>query len=169
MGTESDKTTVDQTYSVSLKVKYQTIPGESVIVVGSIPELGSWKNFKLNMQWTEGHVWVLKEPILTSQPFFQYKYMLTDTEKVGEGKWERGIDRIIDMRDLPSVGPSKLQASTGETERLLGVEDENIKHVELVDEWEKFNVKFSIYYPLSDGEEMVLRSSRAEVKNSSFQ
>lgn len=46
-----------QLYNVNFKVFYQTIPGESICVLGSIPELGSWKTLKCHMTWTEGHIW----------------------------------------------------------------------------------------------------------------
>ena len=46
-----------QLYHVNFKVFYQTIPGESICVLGSIPELGSWKELKCHLKWTEGHIW----------------------------------------------------------------------------------------------------------------
>ena len=66
----------DSLHSLTLKVFYQTIPGESICVVGSIPELGNWKTHKCHLKWTAGHIWVTEEPIVTSASFFQYKYVL---------------------------------------------------------------------------------------------
>ena len=74
-------------------------------MVGSIPELGSWKELKAHMTWTEGHVWVIDKPIVTNQPFFCYKYVLMDNDQKEMVKWEAGIDRIADLRLLPEVKP----------------------------------------------------------------
>ena len=67
-------------FSLSFKIFYETIPGESLCVVGSIPELGAWKTYKCHMTWTEGHIWVLEKPIITSEPYFFYKYVLMGNE-----------------------------------------------------------------------------------------
>jgi len=68
------------TYSFTLRVKYETIPGENVCVLGGIPELGNWKEFKAHMVWTPGHIWETVTPIITSTPMFKYKYALLDGE-----------------------------------------------------------------------------------------
>jgi hypothetical protein len=49
-------------------------------VLGSIPELGNWKQFKCPMVWTEGHICRTVNPIVTSEPMFSYKYALLDGE-----------------------------------------------------------------------------------------
>jgi len=59
-----------------LSILYETVPGESICVVGSIPELGSWEDLKAPMTWTDGHIWVLNRPINTTTPYFSYKYVL---------------------------------------------------------------------------------------------
>ena len=47
-------------YEVTFRIQYETNPGESLCIIGSSPELGSWKDFsKARLKWTEGHVWVL--------------------------------------------------------------------------------------------------------------
>jgi len=84
------------TYSMTLSVMHETIVGENLCVLGSIPELGLWKEFKCRMVWTEGHVWKTIKPIITSEPGFRYKYALLDGENDEEQtlkKWEKGIDR----------------------------------------------------------------------------
>ena len=48
-------------YCLTLRIKYETNLGESVSIIGDIEELGNWKNFKCEMTWTEGHVWVLQD------------------------------------------------------------------------------------------------------------
>jgi hypothetical protein len=56
----------DYEFLLDLSVKYNTVPGQFIHVIGSIPELGSWKNDQIcKMQWTEGHVWRTIQPIRT--------------------------------------------------------------------------------------------------------
>ena len=43
--------------------------------MGSIKELGCWKEFVCPMKWTEDHIWVTDE-LLVESPIFQYKYVL---------------------------------------------------------------------------------------------
>lgn len=138
-----------QFYSLSLKIFYETIPGESICVVGSIPELGTWKELKCHMTWTEGHIWVIDKPIVTNQPFFSYKYVLMDNDKKDMVKWEAGIDRIAELRLLPEItAPVRkiVQGGTGSSD--LFMQKMDLKHVELYDEWETFMVRFTIFYPL---------------------
>lgn len=68
------------TYSVTLSVRHETVVGENLCVLGSIPELGMWKEFKCKMVWTAGHVWKTVKPIITNEPAFRYKYALLDGE-----------------------------------------------------------------------------------------
>ena len=45
-------------YSLTFKIKMETKMGESMSVVGSLNELGRWKDFRVaKMKWTEGHIW----------------------------------------------------------------------------------------------------------------
>ena len=55
-----------------------------------------WKDNQVcQLQWTDGHVWQSSEPIVTSKPFFMYKYVLLDGKE--QIAWEEGIDRIADL------------------------------------------------------------------------
>jgi hypothetical protein len=78
--TRNHKSGTGVSYSVSLSVMHETIVGENLCVLGSIPELGMWKEFKCKMVWTEGHVWRTVNPLITSEPAFRYKYALLDGE-----------------------------------------------------------------------------------------
>ena len=49
------------------------------------------------MRWTQGHIWVLDKPIVTTNPFFKYKYKVIDKNSKDE-VWECGVDRIADLR-----------------------------------------------------------------------
>ena len=88
------------------------------------------------MVWTPGHIWETVKPIVTSTPRFKYKYALLDGENGKEQElicWEKGIDRLAELALLPATGGYESSS--------------NLKHVHLDDEWEKFKVAFSVYYP----------------------
>lgn len=85
-------------HKVKLRIPYETSFGQSLSVVGSIPELGDWSTYKHELQWTEGHVWLSKQPLTTTQRFFSYKYVVLDHGKVQ--MWEKGVDRIADLATL---------------------------------------------------------------------
>lgn len=54
-----------ETYALTLTVMYETKPGEDIYVVGSIKELGEWKDIhKAPLKWSKGHVWVTKDPLI---------------------------------------------------------------------------------------------------------
>ena len=87
------------------------------------------------MVWTEGHVWRTVKPIITSEPMFSYKYALLDGENGEEQellKWEKGVDRLCQC--------SLLEEQAGSSSTL--------KHIRLDDVWEKFKVKFTVFYPI---------------------
>ena len=101
--------------------------------MGSIPELGGWKEPVHLLKWTEGHVWVSEKPIKV-QNEFEYKYMVYNQNEE-HSIWERGLNR--------TVKPSGAQ-------------------IELMDWWEKINLTFVVNAPdekildlviLKDGEE----------------
>ena len=110
-------------YSLTLKINYETKFGESLCVVGSIPELGEWKHFKAHLTWSPGHTWVMKAPLVTNTPIFNYKYLVLKDKK-GVSRWEKCTNRVADLKAL-----SKSQKSP---------------HVEIEDKWEIFKLKISI-------------------------
>ena len=69
-------TMVATQYSVKFKLYYQTIPGEDLFVIGNIPELGKIEEKKHPLMWTEGHIWVSEEPLITSISSFEYSYVM---------------------------------------------------------------------------------------------
>ena len=85
-------------YKVTFKVKKETQPGQSLCIVGDIPELGQWQKFNCCMTWTEGHVWIIENLEITSKPFFNYKYVVLVDGNASE--WERGENRIADLRAI---------------------------------------------------------------------
>lgn len=135
-------------YKVTLKVPYETIIGQSLFVMGSIPELGNWTEFVCPMTWTEGHIWVTKDLVVHSQPIFQYKYVIK--QEHGETIWEGGMDRIADLTILVNQNKDMPKPS--------------VKHVQLQDEWEHFAVKFSVNYNLdNDYYNVRINGSREEL------
>ena len=128
-------------YSVTFKIKMETKMGESMAVVGSLNELGRWKNFnQAKMKWTTGHIWVITLEIPKTNTVFMYKYV-----KVVNGNadsWEQGYNRIADLLSLHQV-----QNGTSE-------EPIKVSEVTLNDIWESYTVNFSIYYPIEEDEKM---------------
>ena len=79
---------------------YETQIGETLAVIGNIPELGQWDDFsKCKMKWTEGHKWVSDDIKISGKHFFLYKYVIIENEKVK--RWERGANRVADLDILP--------------------------------------------------------------------
>lgn len=104
-------------YNLTLRIKYETNLGESMSIIGDIEELGNWKNFKCHMTWTEGHVWVLRDLPIKEKSIFNYKYVLMKDGK--PQTWEKGQNRIADLRLLQKTGTS-------------------VNSVEIHDEWQAF-------------------------------
>ena len=46
--------------------------GQSVILMGGIPEIGNWDKEKpiIKLKWTEGDYWVTDVPIVSSKYYF---------------------------------------------------------------------------------------------------
>ena len=109
------------------------------------------------MKWTEGDVWVSKQPLITNNFFFTYKYSWFEKEGHQLVGWERGIDRIADLEIMPdcrNVG-RELDALANNNEGLYnsqkvfeyqiaqdnlnGISSTNItKHIQYNDEWESY-------------------------------
>lgn len=66
---------IQEPIRVTFKIKYETKPGQSLCIVGSIPQLGEWSDYKAQMSWTDDHVWVLEDFPL-DVAYFQYKYVV---------------------------------------------------------------------------------------------
>ena len=128
-------------YAVTFSIGYETTFGEELWVLGSIPELGEWKEYKYKLFWGDNHCWQTQEPILVDDPYFEYKFVLFGTE--GELRfWEDGINRIADLETLPQEVPS---APNGP------------KHVFIHDVWEEYKIRFTVFDPLYErGDQMLL-------------
>lgn len=84
-----------------MKIKYVTTPGEEIYAIGAIEEMGKWKDLKCKLWWTEGHIWVTEDPIITSSTNFSYKYVMAEGGQLKN--WETGVDRVADLAILPTV------------------------------------------------------------------
>ena len=59
------------------------------------------------MDWKSGDLWVSSSPLRTNVSHFNYKYAVFRNnykERIG---WERGVDRIADLKVLPDESYQK--------------------------------------------------------------
>ena len=133
-------------FEVTFRMPYETKMGESIAVLGSIEKLGLWKDIRYHLTWTEGHMWVSKEPLVVECCYFQYKYVLVEEDQLKA--WERGIDRIADfeIEQDPTLreaaGLEKVNFFQSST---FGHQNGKNESVSLNDEWEILYLKFSIF------------------------
>ena len=71
--------------------------------MGSLKELGAWKEFKHHMKWTDGDNWVSVSPLITDAFYFQYKYAILEKEGTERVSWENGVDKIADLEIMPDA------------------------------------------------------------------
>jgi hypothetical protein len=45
-------------WHVNFKIKYEVNFGESIAVVGSIDDLGNWKEYKHHLIWSPDNIWM---------------------------------------------------------------------------------------------------------------
>jgi hypothetical protein len=96
VGSSSD---VPSQYNLKLRIKMETRPGQSMSIVGSLPQLGRWKDFRVcGMKWSEGHIWEINLNIPSKDCVFCYKYVKVNNGNAEE--WEQGYNRIADLLSL---------------------------------------------------------------------
>lgn len=122
-------------------MRFPTVTGEDVGVIGDLPELGNWDPKKcLKLKWYQDHVWETVVPLVTNRPYFKYKYVqYSPTTKI-----EDGMDRVAELRLLPEIknrGVAQRQQASQITQ------SQAVKQVELNDEWEAFRAHFTIWHP----------------------
>ena len=104
------------------------------------------------MKWTEGHVWEISDLFL-KKPQFLYKYVVLQNDQ--PSIWERGENRVADLRVLPEQSPDAdilnqvLMSNNNRSKKTSGT-----KNVEIFDDWEAFTVRMQVYVPygLNDNE-----------------
>lgn len=119
------------------------------------------------LRWTEGDIWVSKEPLVTSEYFFHYKYAIVEDNKVIG--WERGVDRVADLEILPDMRNGRLYNCP--TELFYDMECKHpgsptTKICVLNEIWEKLTVSFMVYHPSEDhNDELLFDCPRVNARN----
>lgn len=120
----------ENAYTIKFSIKYQTSPGQNIYILGSIPELGKWKENKFKLKWNEGHIWKGKLQLPKHTSHFVFKFVCISDDNQYK-RWEEGPDRIFDK--------SKFDR------------DEEVIKLDCM--WEHFSINFNIYYPLTNDTE----------------
>lgn len=145
------------TYSVTFKVQMKVNFGETLCVLGSLPELGKWKEYKHHLQWTEGDVWESITPLMTHSYYYQYKYAVLEENGTKLINWEKGIDRLADMEIMPDHKQSyQTGGATLSGPDLANVNQASlssgIKYIHYNDVWEQYNLSFTVWHPIEERE-----------------
>ncbi|CAA0840857.1 Phosphoglucan- water dikinase- chloroplastic [Striga hermonthica] len=77
---------------VNIRLDHQVEFGEHVAILGSVKELGSWKN-RVMMAWTENG-WVCDLELTGSQDPIEFKFVIVGKDKEGL-TWESGDNRVL--------------------------------------------------------------------------
>lgn len=125
---------------VKFRIKYRPEKGESLYLLGSIPELGSWNKMHsplmLPVPKEDGIYEVaMKLPRDVEHEEFEYKYFTRRGD--GTRRWEGGENRVA--RPFDKGAPQERDADEA---------------VLWDDRWEKIRVEFSIYYPTKENQVM---------------
>ncbi len=112
-------------YTIKFSIKYTTQIGENIYILGNIQELGNWKETKIKLKWSEGHIWKSKLTLPSKVKNFCFKFVCASDKHM---RWEEGADRIFDRTKF----------------------DENSDTIKLDCVWEHFSIGFNIFYPLAN-------------------
>ena len=147
-----------QKYVVTFRIQIPTIMGQDIGVYGDIPELGNWDPKKcLKLKWFKDHIWESEVPLVTTHPYFKYKYVYYHPETIIED----GMDRLAELRLLPEIKSEGACVDHHHTHAHDHHSGYNTKKVELNDEWETFKMTFQVFHP--NDVTMRLSGSRAEL------
>jgi len=88
---------------IIFQMKYNTLPGEDLGVIGSIEELGMWdQNKALKLVWNNGNVWKTKINFNFSRTnSFEFKFIFISNGKVKQ--WEDGSNRKLIYEQLKEM------------------------------------------------------------------
>ena len=108
------KPTHDLGYSlkVSLDWNGHLQDHQKLAFVGEIPELGEWKQAKAFLKKDHTGFYVLTQPIVTKKHFFKGKFAVYDPHAGLKIQFERGIDRIFDLRLIENDNNPLTQVET---------------------------------------------------------
>jgi len=136
----------EKTYEYTLKfsMKYQTLPGQNIYILGNLDNLGNWKNKIFKLKWTNGHIWKGELSLNRDIESFEYKFVCAE-DKPGSERWEQGKNRLF-LFDRKLLSPKN--------------------KIKLDCVWEKFVINFNLYYPLkNDSEKMQITGEVNELGN----
>ena len=89
--------------TINFEIKYDTNIGETLGIIGSLNELGLWKQSKaLKMVWNKGNIWTttLNLNNYNNAINFEYKFIILSNGKIKY--WEDGYDDIYAQRQSSS-------------------------------------------------------------------
>lgn len=88
---------------IVFQMKYNTLPGEDLGVIGSIEELGMWdQNKALKLSWNSGNIWKTKINYnFTRANSFEFKYIFISNGRVKQ--WEDGSNRKVNFEHLREI------------------------------------------------------------------
>lgn len=88
---------------IVFQMKYNTLPGEDLGVIGSIEELGMWdQNKALKLSWNSGNIWKTKINYnFTRANSFEFKYIFISNGRVKQ--WEDGNNRKLNYEQLKEI------------------------------------------------------------------
>lgn len=88
---------------IVFQMKYNTLPGEDLGVIGSIEELGMWdQNKALKLSWNSGNIWKTKINYnFTRANSFEFKYIFISNGRVKQ--WEDGSNRKLNYEQLKEI------------------------------------------------------------------
>ena len=120
------------------------------------------------MKWTEGHVWVSEKPLITTQPFFRYSYLMMNLDSTTKiDNKETGVSRIADLASIGSHG-DQYHGRNDDTETIGYYLNSHgaTKHIEIHDIWRCIKVKFTVLHSrLEDDQSIRITGSIPELGN----
>jgi len=79
--------------NLNFTIPYKTVFGESLYIIGSIPQLGDWKaSHETKMVMSDDYVWQFSVSVSKKQIPFEYKYLVHDFNN-RSSKWESTPNR----------------------------------------------------------------------------
>ena len=85
---------------IVFQMKYQTIMGQELGVIGSLNDIGNWdQNKAQKLRWTDGNVWI-KDINYQNNTDFEFKFIFIESGKVKT--WEDGNNRSFKFNDIKS-------------------------------------------------------------------
>ena len=92
--------------SIAFSVEFNSIPGENVCVVGSIPEFWNWGlNGALRLGWNKGNIWKGQKTIERDIDHFEFKFVIEQKNKIKW--WQEGGNNKINLKDITKDGINK--------------------------------------------------------------